>query len=168
MISSTMNNALNKQVNAEMFSSYLYLSMSAWCSERSLVGFANWMRVQAKEELSHATKIFDYILERGGSIELDAIEKPAASWGSPLEVSQEVANHEAKVTALINDLVDIAIQEKDHAANNFLQWFVAEQVEEEASAGEVFERMKMIGDDSAGMFAMDMELAKRVFVEPAE
>lgn len=168
MISKTMNDALNKQVNAEMFSSYLYLSMSAWCSERSLVGFANWMRVQAKEELSHSTKIIDYILERGGRIELEAIEKPATTWGSALEVSQEVAHHEAKVTALINDLVDVAIQEKDHAANNFLQWFVAEQVEEEASVGEVLERMKMIGDDSAGMFVMDMELGKRVFVEPAE
>lgn len=167
MISTTVNDALNKQVNAEMFSSYLYLSMSAWCSERSLVGFANWMRVQAQEELFHATKIFDYILERGGKVELDAIEKPEATWGSPLEISQEVANHEAKVTALINDLVDVAIQEKDHAANNFLQWFVAEQVEEEASVGEVLERMKMIGKDSAGMFVMDMELGKRVFVESA-
>jgi len=168
MISKTVNDALNKQVNAEMFSSYLYLSMSAWCSERSLVGFVSWMRVQAKEELFHATKIFDYILERGGSIELETIEKPAATWDTALEISKEVANHEAKVTALINDLVDVAIQEKDHAANNFLQWFIAEQVEEEASVGEVLERMKMIGDDSAGMFVMDMELGKRVFVEPAE
>jgi len=168
MISKTVNDAFNRQVNAELYSSYLYLAMSAWCSERSLVGFANWMRVQAKEELFHATKIFDYILERGGKVELDAIEKPESEWSSPLEVSEEVANHEAKVTGLINDLVDIAIQEKDHAANNFLQWFVAEQVEEEASAGEVLERMKMIGGDSAGMFVMDMELAKRVFVAPTE
>jgi len=168
MISKTVNDALNKQVNAEMFSAYLYLSMSAWCSEKSLSGFANWMRIQAQEELSHATKIFDYILERGGKVELDAIDKPAGEWSSPLEVSQEVANHEAKVTALINDLVDVAIKERDHAANIFLQWFVAEQVEEEASAGEVFERMKMIGNDSAGMFAMDMELGKRVFVAPSE
>ncbi|MFW2368005.1 MAG: ferritin [Desulforhopalus sp.] len=168
MISQKMNDALNEQVNAEMFSSYLYLSMSAWCSERSLSGFATWMRAQAQEEMFHGMKIYDYILERGGSIELKNIERPEADWSSPLAVAEEVANHEAKVTGLINDLVDVAMAEKDHASNIFLQWFVAEQVEEEASAGDVLERMKMIGDDSAGMFAMDLELGKRTFTLPEE
>ncbi|MGW8193638.1 MAG: ferritin [Desulforhopalus sp.] len=168
MISKKMNDALNDQVNAEMFSSYLYLGMSSWCSERSLSGFANWMRVQAQEELFHAMKIYDYILERGGSVKLASIDQPPSDWSSPLAVIEEVANHEAKVTALINDLVEVAMAEKDHAANIFLQWFVAEQVEEEASVGEVFERMKMIGDDSAGMFAMDLELGKRVFTVPVD
>jgi len=168
MISEKMNDAFNKQVNAELYSSYLYLSMSSWCSEKSLVGFANWMRVQAQEELSHAMKIYDYILERGGSVKLDGIDSPPGSWTSPMEVVEEVARHEAKVTGLINDLVDIAMEVRDNAANIFLQWFVSEQVEEEASVGEVVERLKMIGDDSAGMFAMDLELGKRVFTPPAE
>lgn len=168
MISTKMNDALNEQINAELFSSYLYLSMSAWCAERSLSGFSNWMRVQAQEELTHGMKIYDYILERGGSVQLKTIDTPSADWESPLAVAEEVANHEAKVTGLINDLVDVALEERDHAANIFLQWFVEEQVEEEASVGEVFERMKMIGSESAGMFAMDMELGKRVFTTSAE
>ncbi len=168
MISNKVCKALNDQVNAEMFSSYLYLSMSAWFSERSLSGFASWMRVQAQEELSHAMKIYDYILERGGKVELNAIEQPESKWKSVVDVVGEVAKHEAKVTGLVNDLVDVALSKKDHAANIFLQWFVAEQVEEEASVGEVLERVKMIDGDSAGMFAMDMELGKRVFTAPAE
>lgn len=168
MISNKMCKALNDQVNAEMFSSYLYLSMSAWFSERSLSGFASWMRVQAQEELSHAMKIYDYILERGGKVELDAIAQPESKWKSVVDVVSEVAKHEAKVTGLVNDLVDVALSKKDHAANIFLQWFVAEQVEEEANVGEVLERVKMIDGNSSGMFAMDMELGKRVFTEPAE
>jgi ferritin len=168
MISKKMNEVLNGQVNAELYSSYLYLSMSSWFSEKSLSGFAGWMRAQAQEELFHSIKILDYILERGGNVQLETIEKPKGSWSSPLEIIQETADHEAKVTGLINDLVDVALKERDHAANIFLQWFVAEQVEEEASVGEVVEKMKMIGDDSAGMFAMDMEMGKRVFTPPAE
>lgn len=168
MISDKVCKALNDQVNAELFSSYLYLSMSAWFSERSLAGFASWMRVQAQEELTHGMKIYDYILERGGSVQLTAIEQPESVWKSAVDVLEEVAKHEAKVTGLINDLVDVALGEKDHAANIFLQWFVAEQVEEEASVGEVFERTKMIDGNSGGMFAMDMELGKRVFTVEVE
>ncbi|MFT5728387.1 MAG: ferritin [Desulforhopalus sp.] len=168
MISDKMCKALNNQVNAELFSSYLYLGMSSWFSERSLSGFASWMRVQAQEELSHGMKIYDYILERGGKVELGAIAQPESVWESPVAVVKEVVNHEAKVTGLINDLVDVALDERDHAANIFLQWFVSEQVEEEASVGEVFERMKMVDGNSGGMFAMDMELGKRVFTVPAE
>ncbi len=168
MISNKMCKALNEQVNAELFSSYLYLSMSSWFSDRSLSGFASWMRVQDQEELSHAMKIYDYILERGGKVKLGSVDQPDSKWKSALAVVEEVARHEAKVTGLVNDLVDVALSEKDHAANIFLQWFVAEQVEEEASVGEVVERMKMIAGDSAGMFAMDMELGKRVFTAPAE
>lgn len=166
MISDKMCKVLNNQVNAELFSSYLYLSMSSWFSERSLSGFASWMRVQAQEELSHGMKIYDYILERGGKIELGAIEQPESVWSTPVEVVEEVANHEAKVTGLVNDLVDVALDERDHAANIFLQWFVCEQVEEEATVGEVLERMKMVDGNSGGMFAMDMELGKRVFTLP--
>ena len=168
MISKKMNEVFNGQVNAELYSSYLYLSMSTWFSEKSLSGFASWMRAQAQEELYHSKKMLDYLLERGGSAGFEAIDKPHGNWSSPLEVIQETADHEAKVTGLINDLVDAALAERDHATNNFLQWFVAEQVEEEASVGEVVEKMKMIGDDSAGMFAMDLEMGKRVFTLPAE
>jgi ferritin len=166
MISEKVSDALNKQVNAELYSAYLYLSMSSWFSERSLTGFANWMRVQAQEEQFHAMKIYDYILERGATIKLDTIAKPEAEWSNPIEVVGEVAKHEALVTGLINDLVDVAIEERDHASNIFLQWFVEEQVEEEASAGELLDRLKLIGDASGGMFHMDMELAKRVFTPP--
>jgi len=168
MISKTMNEVINGQINAELYSAYLYLSMSTWFSEKSLSGFAGWMRAQAQEELFHATKMLDYLLERGGSVELEAIAKPVPDWSTPLEVIEETAAHEAKVTGLINDLVDVALKERDHASNNFLQWFVAEQVEEESSVGDVVEKMKMIGDHSAGMFAMDMEMGKRVFTPPED
>ena len=168
MISKKMNKAFNAQINAEMFSSYLYLSMSAWLAEKSLSGFSIWMRAQAQEELFHATKMYDYVIERGGSIKLDSIDKPKGSWQSPEDVIKDVVAHEAHVTGLINDLVDIALEERDHAANIFLQWFVKEQVEEEASVGDVYEKMKLIGGDSAGLFTLDMELGKRVFVPPTK
>ena len=168
MISKKMNGVLNGQINAELYSSYLYLSMSTWFSEKSLSGFASWMRSQAQEELFHSVKMLDYLLERGGNTVFEAIDKPDGNWSSPMEVMQETAAHEAKVTSMINDLVDVALEERDHASNNFLQWFVAEQVEEESSVGDIVEKMKMIGDDSAGMFAMDMEMGKRVFTVPAE
>jgi ferritin len=166
MISDKLNDALNGQINAELYSSYLYLSMSAWFSTRSLPGFATWMRCQAQEELFHATKMFDYLNERGGTVVLEAIAKPDATWDSPLAVLKQVARHEAHVTQLINDLVNCALDERDHASTIFLQWYVTEQVEEEASVGEVVNRLKMIGNDSAGMFAMDMEMGKRIFTPP--
>ncbi len=166
MISKKMNKAFNAQINAELFSSYLYLSMSAWLAEKSLSGFATWMRAQAQEELFHATKMYDYLIERGGSIKLEAIDKPQASWDSPEDVVKEVVEHEAHVTSLINDLVDVALDERDHAANIFLQWFVEEQVEEEASVGDVYEKMKLAKGHSGSLFTLDMELGKRVFVPP--
>ncbi|WP_136806134.1 ferritin [Desulfosediminicola flagellatus] len=166
MITPKMSDAINAQINAEMFSSYLYLSMSAWFSRTGLPGFSSWMRAQAKEEDFHAQKMFDYLLERGGKVELEAIDKPEINWESPLKVIEAVADHEAKVTSLINELVNCALDERDHASNIFLQWFVSEQVEEEASVGEVLDRMRLVGNDSAGMFAMDMEMSKRVFIEP--
>lgn len=166
MITPKMSEAINAQINAELYSSYLYLSMSAWFASTGLPGFASWMRAQAKEEDFHANKMFDYLLERGGKVELEAIDKPDIDWESPLKVIEAVADHEAKVTGLINELVNCALDERDHASNIFLQWFVSEQVEEEASVGEVLDRMRLVGSDSAGMFAMDMEMSKRVFVEP--
>lgn len=165
MLSEKMNDQINKQINAEMFSAYLYLSMSGWFESKGLSGFATWMRAQAKEENFHAEKFYDFVYERGGHVELDTIDKPESQWDSPLHIFEAALQHEEKVTAMINDLVDTAIAEKDHATNNFLQWFVAEQVEEEASAGAVVDRLKLIDGDSAGLFALDLEMGKRVFVE---
>lgn len=167
MINDKMNTALNEQINAEMFSSYFYLSMTAWFESKGLAGFASWMRLQAEEEMEHSHKIFDYILERGGNIELGAIDKPQSDWESPLAVFEDVLSHEEKVTGLVNSLVDTALEVRDHATNNFLQWFVAEQVEEEASVGAVLDKLRLIKNDSAGLFAMDLEMAKRTS-SPAE
>lgn len=164
MLSEKMNGELNKQINAEMFSSYLYLSMSGWFESKGLSGFANWMRVQAKEETFHGEKIYDYVYERGGKVLLGAIDQPESNWDNPLAIFEEALKHEEMISGMINDLVNVALEEKDHATNNFLQWFVAEQVEEEASACAVVDRLKLIGDDSAGLFALDLEMGKRVFV----
>lgn len=162
-----MKKALNNQLNAELYSSYLYLSMCAWFEAKSLTGFANWMRVQVQEELFHAMKFFNYIHDRKGEVVLDALAKPESSWDSPLAVIESAIKHEQKVSAMINGLVSCAIEEHDHAANQFLQWFVGEQVEEEANFGAVYDRLKLVGGDSAGLFAIDLEMAKRVYVPPA-
>jgi len=167
MIDEKMKEAINKQLNAELYSSYLYLSMSAYFQSVNLGGFANWMRVQAKEELMHAMKFYDYVNERGGRVILHPVEAPPSEWDSPLAVFEHVYQHEQKVTGLINKLVDLAVKARDHATNNFLQWFVSEQVEEEASADEVVQKLKLVGDDPSGLFMIDRELAQRVFVAPA-
>lgn len=162
-----MDQALNEQVNAEMYSAYLYLSMESYFKSTNLNGFANWMRAQTQEEMMHAMKIYDFINERGGRVTLKAIEGPPTRWNSPLDVFEAVFEHEQKVTGLINALVDLAIQEKDHATNSFLQWFVAEQVEEEASADEALQQLKMMENAPGGMFMLDRELGQRVFTPPA-
>ncbi len=162
MLSKKMVKELNKQINAEFFSSYLYLSMSGWFESNGLSGFAHWMRLQAKEEDFHAEKIFDYVHERGGRVILAAIDKPESKWQNPLEIFKAALNHEEMISGLINDLVNVAIAEKDHATNNFLQWFVAEQVEEEATAGGIVDKLNLIGKDSAGLFALDIEMGKRI------
>ncbi|AAB84664.1 MULTISPECIES: ferritin [Methanothermobacter] len=168
MVSERMQEALNRQLNAELYSAYLYLSMAAYYEASDLPGFANWMRVQAQEELSHAMKFYDYLVQRGARVVLDEIEKPPFEWESPLEVAKHVLEHEKKVTGLINDLVDLAISERDHATNNFLQWFVAEQVEEEESAGSLLQRVRLASDSPSGLLMLDAELAKRVYNPPAD
>jgi ferritin len=167
MISKKMEEALNGQVNVEMYSAYLYLSMESYFKSLNLNGFASWMRVQTQEELMHAMKIYDFINERGGRVTLKAIEGPPTKWGSPLVVFEAVYAHEQKVTGLINELVDLAIKEKDHATNTFLQWFVNEQVEEESSADEIVQQLKMMENAPGGMFMLDRELGQRVFTPPA-
>ncbi len=161
MIAQKMEQALNKQINAELYSGYLYLAMSAHFESTNLPGFANWMRVQAQEELEHALKMYAYVNEREGRVILDAIEAPPSEWDSPLAVFQAVYEHEQKVTGLINDLVSLAVDEKDHATQIFLQWFVTEQIEEEASASAVVEKLKLVGDAPQGLFMMDRELGAR-------
>jgi ferritin len=161
MLSDRMEKALNGQVNAELYSSYLYLSMNAYFKSVNLDGFANWMYAQAQEELMHAMKLYDFINQRGGRTLLAAIEAPPAQWDSPLAVFEDTLKHEKKVTGLINGLVDIAMEERDHATQIFLQWFVTEQIEEEESVGNVLEQLKLLGDAKQGLFMMDRELATR-------
>jgi len=166
MISEKMEIALNKQINAELYSSYLYLSMAAYFESVDLAGCANWMRAQTQEEIFHAMKMYDFLNERGGRVKLTAIEAPPTEWESPLAVFEHAYKHEQLVTSLINDLMELAISEKDHATQIFLQWFVSEQVEEEASANEVVQKLKLAGD--SGLFMVDRELGQRVFTPPAQ
>lgn len=166
MLTKKMEKALNDQVNAELFSSYLYLAMSAWFVRKNLPGFAHWMYVQTQEEAAHAMLFFNYINERGGNAELKAIAKPELDWNDPIKVFEAVLKHEQMVTGLINNLVDVAITEKDHATNNKLQWFVAEQVEEEANATEILEQLKIVEGKGQGLLLLDRELKTRVFVNP--
>jgi len=167
MLNKKIEAAFNDQMNAEMYSAYLYLSMSAYFESAGMAGFANWMRVQAQEEMSHAMKFFGHINERGGRVTLKAIEGPQTDWDSAVAVFKHVYEHEQKVTGLINGLMDLAIAEKDHASRGFLQWFVDEQVEEEDSASAVLDRLRLIGDSGNGLFMMDRELGQRVFTPPA-
>jgi ferritin len=168
MINKKMEAALNKQINAELYSAYLYLSMNSFFHSVNLQGFANWMRVQALEEMTHADKFYKFVVDRGGRVLLDAIDKPPIKWASPLAVFEEVYRHEQKVTSLIHSLVDLAIREKEHATNTMLQWFVNEQVEEESNADTIVQQLKLIGDNGYGILMLDRELAQRVFIPPVQ
>ena len=167
MLSERMGKALNKQVNREIYSAYLYLSMSAHSTFKGLKGFANWFMVQYQEEMIHVMKIYDYINDRAVQVKLMAIERPPTKFGSPLEMFEKTLEHEKFVTKRINNLVDLAIEEKDHASNIFLQWFVTEQIEEEANDNEIISKLKLVGKDGNGLFMIDRELAARVFTLPA-
>lgn len=162
-----MEDAINKQLNAELYSAYLYLSMGAYFEATDLSGFANWMRVQAQEERDHAMKFYDYLVTRGARVTLTEIEAPPTEWESAIAVFDHVYRHEQMVTGLINKLVDLAISLSDHATNNFLQWYVAEQVEEEESASTVLQKVKLSEEDSRALFMIDQELATRAYNPPA-
>ena len=166
MLKEKMRETLNKQVNWELYSAYLYLSMAAYFESVNLRGFANWMRVQTQEELGHAMKMYDYLIERGGRVILASVEAPSSEWESPLAAFEDAYQHERKVTGLIDGLVGLAISEGDYATNNFLQWFVTEQVEEESSVDEVVQKIKMVVEAPGGLFMLDRELAQRVFAAP--
>lgn len=167
-ISKKMEDAINKQVNAELYSAYLYLGMSANCTEMNLKGMANWLYVQAQEEMTHAMKFYRFILERNGHMNLPAIEGVPSDWKSPLQMFEVAYEHEQKVTGMINNLADIAISERDHATASMLNWFVDEQVEEEANSSEIAGRLKLIGESKDGLFMLDKELSTRVFVDSTQ
>ena len=161
MINKKIEQAFNAQLNAETFSAYLYWSMSAALEGMNLPGFANWMRMQAQEEVEHAMRFYDFLLERGGRVELHGIDKPPVEYGSPLEIMEQSLDHERFVTSRINGLYDLAFEEQDRPAQVMLQWFITEQVEEEASIDEIVQRMKMFGADGAALFMLDRDLGVR-------
>ncbi len=164
MLNKRLEQELNKQINAEMYSAYLYLSMSAYLTSKNLQGFANWMKIQFEEEQSHAMKLYQYILDRGGKVVLEKIDNPKIEWKNVIEVFEDALAHEQKVTSLINNLVNISYEEKDHASVNELQWFVTEQVEEEANVNDILDQLRMIDGKGSGLFMLDRELKQRVFV----
>lgn len=166
MISKEMEKAFNEQINAELYSEYLYLSMQAYFSRLNLQGFVNWFTVQVQEEHAHAMGMFDYVHERGGEVKLMAIDAPQTDWASPLACFEQVLEHEKFVTSKINALMDVAENEKDRAALSFLDWYLKEQVEEESNVGGVLATLQLIKDDANALLLLDKDLATRTFVQP--
>ncbi len=161
MLSKAVLDAINDQIRIEFSSAYAYLAMSAHCQSENLPGFAKWLRIQWEEELGHAMKFINYVHERNGSVTLQAIEKPAGKWKSPAEVFEHVLSHEQKVTASIHRLFEVASKEKDYATQVLLQWFIKEQVEEEKTATEIVELMKMAGTSGPSLLMLDHQLGSR-------
>jgi len=168
MLKERVLKALNEQINAEQYSALLYLSMSAWFEDKGLPGFANWMYVQYQEELTHANKIFKYVIERSGKVELKGIEQMPVEFESVLQVVEKTLEHERYITELINNLVDVAFEARDHATQSFLQWFVDEQVEEEANVTEILDSLKLIEGKGNGLFMLERELRQRSFVDTTQ
>ena len=166
MIKKAVEDALNEQINAEFQSAYLYLSMSAYFQAAGLSGFANWMRIQYQEELAHATRFFDYVNERSGRVKLAPFSEVQVEFSGIVDVFETTLSHEQMVTDLINKLMDVSIQESDHATKSFLQWFVDEQVEEEANVGQILNNLTLIKGEGQGLLMMDREMQTRVFVNP--
>jgi len=165
MLKQKMQDALNEQINKELYSSYLYYSMSAYAQSIGLPGIANWMKIQAQEELTHANKFFYYVHERNGKVLLKPIDAVDTEFGSVIELFERVLEHEEYVTSLVNGLVDISIEVSDHATRSFLMWFVDEQVEEEANVSEIIDNLKMVEGKGQGLFMIDKDLGARVFVD---
>lgn len=164
MITKKMAKALNIQLNHEFYSAYLYLSMSAYCSKKDFNGAAGWFLLQYQEELEHATRIYNYIIDQGAIVSLQEIDRPEKKFGSLLEIYQKSLAHEQMMTCMLNDLSNNALNEKDHATYNLLQWFVNEQVEEEAILNEIISKIKLVKDDGYGLLMIDNELAKRTSI----
>jgi len=168
MISKEMIEAINEQINRELYSEYLYISMQAWFADQNLDGMANWMDAQGKEERFHAMKFFNYLIERGAQVRLKAIDAPEVEFESPLNAFKMALEHEKFITKSIDELMDLAIKENDHASRSFLQWYVDEQVEEESSVDRIINRLKIVGENGHGIMMIDRELADRTFSEPSE
>lgn len=166
MMNKKVEEAINSQINYEFYSSYLYLSMSAYFTSVNLKGFANWMNIQAQEELMHGMKMYQYILSRNGIVTLQPLSGPETTWKSTLDVFEKTYAHELTVTSRIHAIADLAMQEKDHATSVFIQWFINEQVEEESNDTGIIDELKMIADSREGLFMLDRELATRVFAMP--
>ena len=167
MISKKLQDALNAQINAEMWSAYLYLSMSVEAESKGLKGFGNWFFIQFREAQDHARILMNYLLARGGQVLLAPIAEVRTSWGSQLEAFEDTLAHEKKVTAMINNLYDMAVTEKDHATASMLKWFIDEQVEEEESATTIIDSLKLVSGDKMGVFMLDKELATRTYTQAA-
>ncbi len=161
LINKTVQDAFNEQIKNELYSAYLYLSMAAYFELINLSGFSNWMKVQAAEEQEHAMKFYEYVFERGGRVQLKAIDQPPAEWKSPMDAFQEVLAHEQKVTAMIYNLYAVALKENDYASQIMLQWFITEQVEEEKNAAAIIEQLKMITAHETAILMLDHDLGKR-------
>lgn len=168
MLSKKMEDALNGQINKEMFSAYLYLSMSSYAETSGLKGISTWFKVQYHEEMVHAMKFYEYINRQGGAVALKAIGEPEIDFKSPLTMFEKALEHERFITRSINELIDIAISEKDHASKAFLDWYVTEQVEEEQNALEIVQTLKMIGDNTAALYMYDKELGARLVTVPTD
>jgi ferritin len=166
MINENVEKAINTQINAELYSEYLYLSMSAYFKSINLNGCASWMNIQAQEERAHAMGMFDYVIRRGGKIVLEAIEKPQTSWKDALDVFKSALKHEELVTSKINALANVAQENSDRATSLFLNWYITEQVEEEENFADIIAQVEMVHDNPAAMFALDKELGARQFVAP--
>ncbi len=168
MIKSELNDLLNRQINAEFHAAYLYLAMATYFESLDLTGFANWMRVQFEEEQFHAMKFYNYLLERDGNITLEAIEKPESDFSSIVDVFEKSLAHEQKITGMINDIMAAAVAANDFATVNFLQWFVEEQVEEEAAVKTILAQLRMVDGKGHAILMFDREFAARTFVAPQE
>lgn len=168
MLSKKMEKELNLHINKEFYSAHLYLSMSAYFKSIDLLGFANWMQVQFEEEMFHAMRFFEFVDQMDGRVKLKEIAAPPVEWSTPTEVFAHTYKHEQEVSKGIHKLVSLAMDEKDHATNNFLQWFVAEQVEEESNAKSILKKLQFVGDSPASILMIDQELLQRVFVPPAK
>jgi ferritin len=167
MLTDKMLDGLNEQINYELYSAYIYYSMSAYCQSLDLVGMASWFKVQALEELFHVSKFFDYICDRGSRVKLQEVKGPRVEWDSPLGAFSDALKHEQSVSKRIHDLVTLAQSEKDRSTESFLQWFVAEQVEEEATVSQIVGQLKIAGSEGPGLFFMDQQLGQRTYTPPA-
>jgi len=168
MISATIETVLNKQINREMYSAYLYMSMSQHSATMGLKGISNWFMCQYHEEMLHAMKMYEYVQRQGGKVTLETIDKPPSEWSSALTMFEDTLAHEQQITSHINDLMEEAIADKDHATQIFLQWYVSEQVEEEENDNDIIAQLKLIGNDAQGLLSLDKELATRTVSVPLD